>query len=689
MHDESADLDLLYGEQASALLRDLHVHAQLASSAFTDDFYDALMQREATQEILRRLDAAEFDHLRVQQARHLAMLASPSLEAEAHRKRALLVGRIHALVGVDMMWLTEAYSLYQKALHRLLERHPEFEPDKRQRIVQLVDRRLLFDLQAQSAGYRQVETELAQAASALQRRALAGGNLTDLYQGTLQALCSIDGLAAAFVGRLDARGRWEVEAYEGVSAPAYLAAAQTAQAPVLSATGDAQQTATLLAQAWRDGHVHIWDAAQASLQHACWTGVAASLGLRSCAVVPLVDDTGRSYALLSLHSRWPGFFGTGGRRAFLEQVQQMVGITVWRLAQPKVISYSRRNTYGAWLEAGRVRMYYQPIVELHGGTLSKVEALARLVDDDARMVGPAEFLPALGNDGLLRLFELGLDIAMADHRAWLELGLHVRVALNLPPQAVGDRRYHDVLFRALDGGGIAPRSLELEMLESGEAQAHGPRATLFEVLRERGVRVVQDDLGSGHSSLLRLDRMPFDEVNIDQALVREAARKDPQRAFAFILHLTQLSHSLNVSVTVEGLEDAGLVEAAAILGADRGQGYGIGKPMPAQRVPEWIRHYRHAVDPREPMTPWGALAGYLIWDRQLGSLRHWPDLIEDFVRAPCLVQRFLDAHAMRGSRLQRLLDVNHSLAVHPASARLYQRTRADVIRALRQLGAAG
>ncbi len=688
MSDPSADPEELYGAQAAELLRALHLRACEAADRFADEFYEALMQRDATQGILRRLDDAEFSRLRRQQARHLAELVSPQLGARQHRERALQVGRVHALVGVDMMWLTEAYGMYQKALHRLLASRPSADPALHPRILQIVDRRLLCDLQAQSAGYRQVDRELAQAVSRVQQRALQGRSLIDLHQGALRALCAIDGLAAAFVGRIDAQGRWEVEACEGPSAPAYLAAAQTSQAPLLQAAAGDAAGESMLALAWRSGQAQTCEVRAPDCGAHAWLALAAGLGLRSCAAVPLVDDNGRTHALLSLHSRWPGFFDAEGRRALLEQVQQILSMTASRLAHPRVVPYDRRGTYGAWLDAGRVRMLYQPIIELQSGALHKVEALARLLDEQGRMLAPGEFLPALGQDGLLRLFELGLVAAGADHRGWGETGLHLRVSLNLPPQAVGEPRYHETLFRVLESGGLPPQALELEILESGEGREHASREPFFERLRLLGVRIVQDDLGSGHSSLLRLDRMPFDEVKIDQGLVLEASRKDPQRAFAFILHLTQLAHALNVSVTVEGLEDPGLIEAAAILGADRGQGYAIARPMPAQDLPQWQRSYRHRVGLREPTTAWGALAGYLIWDRQLLALRHWPELIEDFVRAPCLVQRFLDAHGMRDSRLQRLLDLNHALAVHPASTRLYRRTRADIVQALRGLGAA-
>jgi len=71
----------------------------------------------------------------------------------------------------------------------------------------------------------------------------------------------------------------------------------------------------------------------------------------------------------------------------------------------------------------------------------------------------------------------------------------------------------------------------------------------------RRIRIAQDDLGSGHSSLLRMDRVPA-IVKIDQRLVRGALNR-PVRAREFIDHLTLLAQGFGAPVTVEGLEDIG------------------------------------------------------------------------------------------------------------------------------------
>src|SRR3546814_1457066 len=93
----------------------------------------------------------------------------------------------------------------------------------------------------------------------------------------------------------------------------------------------------------------------------------------------------------------------------------------------------------------------------------------------------------------------------------------------------------------------------------------------MQALKALGFRLVEDDLGAGYSSLIRLRQWPFDRVKIDQGIVRRVA-DDPLRSLQFIRQLIRLGHDLELEVVVEGLETPGLIEAALILGADFGQG---------------------------------------------------------------------------------------------------------------------
>jgi EAL domain-containing protein (putative c-di-GMP-specific phosphodiesterase class I) len=667
----------IYGATASHALQSLGEQTRARITDFVGSFYGSLMQFSDTQRILDRLTPESFKALQEKQAQHLTRLVDPNLEASEHRADAERLGRVHCLVGVDMLWLVESYGLYQQALHHLLQ---EGDAEHRPKTQRILDRRLLLDLEAQSAGYRQIDAELSMALANIQQQGNLPRSAIDLYRGAIKALCSIDGVVAAFIGRVGLQGVLEIEAFDGPQAKPYLSAMQEGVIPPIRIIERAE-TATEgpSAHAWLSGQIRTSESYARDPTLEPWKLVGNSLGFRSSAAIPLVDETGQTFALVNMYSRWPGFFSASGRHAFLEYAQQSLSLFAQRHAHGQVIPYQQRRLYSDLVKAEKVQMHYQPIIDLKTGRLIKVEALARLVDDMGQIISPGVFLPALGASGLLRLFEIGVERVCAAHRSWEQAGLDIRVSLNLPPQGVGDVRYHDALFATIERCGTDPAFIEIEILESAESQDTALRDRFFQNLQLCGIKVVQDDLGSGHSSLLRMDSMPFDGVKIDQGLVLRASQKAPQRALEFIYHLTHLAHALKIPVTVEGLEHRGLIEASAILGADLGQGYGIARPMPAEQLVDWHQAFKYDVNPQMPRTPLGAMAGYLLWDRQLGALNHWPDLIEDFIRAPCMVQKFIDVAGGDERALQQLLDKNHALAIQGNSGKLYQRTRQELI----------
>ncbi|MDE2481407.1 MAG: EAL domain-containing protein, partial [bacterium] len=404
---------------------------------------------------------------------------------------------------------------------------------------------------------------------------------------------------------------------------------------------------------------------------------------RAAAGVPLVDASGRTVALIMLYSAFPGFFATNRVGKFLGYLQQVLGRDVAMRIHAPVIPLQQRASYRALLREGRVAVLYQPVVDFRDGSPSKVEALARLLDENDELIAADAFIPALGEEDLFELTEVVLARAAHDCRALERDGIRTCVAVNIPAHALGETRYRDAVMRTLHEHGLPPDRLVLEVLETPldniEMTVHD---TIAAELRAAGVTIVQDDLGSAHSSLVRMDSYPFDGVKIDQTLVR-GARSKPQRALEFVLYLTRLAHALNIHVTVEGLEDAALVEAAAILGADRGQGYGIAMPMHVSELPAWFATYRYEVDVQSPRTALGALAGFLLWDLQLGELARWPNLAEQFVGADSLLERYARREAREDATLEQLVERARADARLGAQHDGYRATRSEIVRTLR------
>ena len=134
---------------------------------------------------------------------------------------------------------------------------------------------------------------------------------------------------------------------------------------------------------------------------------------------------------------------------------------------------------------------------------------------------------------------------------------------------------------------MSPRHLTLELLESQALEAAAVDEAIAR-LASAGVKLALDDLGAGFSNLKRIAELPFDVIKIDQNIVKDITR-DPIRTLSLIRTAVQIGHYLGREVVAEGLENAGIIEAACHLGCRLGQGYELARPMPAAALSEWIR----------------------------------------------------------------------------------------------------
>ena len=540
---------------------------------------------------------------------------------------------------------------------------------------------LTLDMQAQAESYRQLESAGAQALIELDQLILTADSLADLLAEAMHILGKQDGLLGGLIARPNTQGRMQVEIATAGPVQTYVEGINNGAAPLFSTSADDVAGRGPAGRAWRSGTIQWTDNYEGDATLSPWLTAGSQLGFRSNVSIPLVDEAGQSMAILSMYGAWPGYFSTPSRQAFVAHVQQVLSLAFMRFQGRRAVPYQERQTYRRLLDGRHIEMHYQPIIGLRDGQLRKVEALARLRGDDGQLIAPGKFLPAFGKVDLLGLFEQGLNKVCADLSGWRKAGLTTQVSINFPPQGLIDPAYQDILFRKMESSCLEPSALHLELLESQEIEDVAKRDRFIARLREMGIKLSQDDLGSGHSTLLRMDSFPFDEVKIDQGFVRTAFGK-PERGLEFIRHLTRLAHDLGTIVTIEGLEDDGLIEAASILGADAGQGYGIARPMPAADLPGWVEGYSFAVDPVYPRTPLGALAGYLLWDRQLEGLHRWPGLIEEFVASPCAVAKYIAAHQLEDSPLARLLAHNHDYALHGHQYPSYLATKHVLIKLL-------
>ena len=96
-----------------------------------------------------------------------------------------------------------------------------------------------------------------------------------------------------------------------------------------------------------------------------------------------------------------------------------------------------------------------------------------------------------------------------------------------------------------------------------------------------------DEFGTGFSSLAYLNRLPLDELKIDQSFIQSIGDPNKEKLVETILSVSQ---HMNLRVVAEGVETQQQVTYLA--GHASGvicQGYWFGKPAPAQ---QWLARWQ-------------------------------------------------------------------------------------------------
>jgi diguanylate cyclase (GGDEF)-like protein/PAS domain S-box-containing protein len=236
---------------------------------------------------------------------------------------------------------------------------------------------------------------------------------------------------------------------------------------------------------------------------------------------------------------------------------------------------------------GELRVLYQPQVDLHSGTVTGVEALARWQSASRGLVEPAGFIPVAEATGVIdAIDDWVIAQACGQLRAWDDAGLPaLRMAVNVSARRLTTGDLAVTLAAATRDAGVDPARLEIEV---PEAVAAGPdAATGIRDVRALGVHVAIDDFGTGSSSLSRLQDLPLDRLKIDASAVALLAAGAAAGSLADVV--IALGASLGLQVVAEGVEEPGQLAALRTLGCDAAQGHLFGSPVPAATVEELLR----------------------------------------------------------------------------------------------------
>jgi diguanylate cyclase (GGDEF)-like protein len=238
--------------------------------------------------------------------------------------------------------------------------------------------------------------------------------------------------------------------------------------------------------------------------------------------------------------------------------------------------------------SGALRPWFQPIVNVSNGEVVAIEAFVRWIHPDLGVLAPAAFLPVAEESGLLPgLWRVVLEDSvtlLSKLRSYPHLG-GLGVVLNLSTRQLGQPGLVVGLQAKLERHGLPASSFTLDIKMDTLMNLPLYRPVLNE-LRDLGVGLALDDVGSGALPIAQLREFPIDVLKIDRSLT--AAMSSGSTESGMVLGLVHVARAMNASLIAEGVERVGVLRQLEAAGVNLVQGHLICPALPFDELEQLL-----------------------------------------------------------------------------------------------------
>ena len=240
------------------------------------------------------------------------------------------------------------------------------------------------------------------------------------------------------------------------------------------------------------------------------------------------------------------------------------------------------------IDSNKLRVHYQPIVELASGHAIGFEALIRL-DDADRPMSPRELIMAAEDIGLITTigdWVLGQALADGVRLNPSETARPRYVSVNISARQLRQPDFVDTVRERVKATAADPSLLVLEITENLLVDGDDRAWAFLADLRRDGIRVAIDDYGTGYASLSYLRQPGIDVVKIDQSFLTDVTSP---RSRILLRAVTSLCAQLGLDQIAEGVHNATSRDVLLAVGCRYGQGFFYAPAMPIHEAIGWQR----------------------------------------------------------------------------------------------------
>lgn len=232
--------------------------------------------------------------------------------------------------------------------------------------------------------------------------------------------------------------------------------------------------------------------------------------------------------------------------------------------------------------ASEFELFYQPQFSLPDRRLVGAEALIRWHNAEHGYISPSVFIPVAERGGFIcKIGQWVFQQAIQQASIWNRNSqLPLKIGINLSPVQLDDDAFLDSLQALLSGANVQPNQFDIEVTENVMIRRMDETIAIFEQFRKQGFSISIDDFGSGYSSMIYLNRFPFDRLKIDKSLI-DTILTPGGSGLHIVKSIIDMSKTLGIQTIAEGVERDDQLELLIQLGCDQVQGYLLGRPVPA------------------------------------------------------------------------------------------------------------
>ncbi|HEX8768575.1 MAG TPA: EAL domain-containing protein, partial [Jatrophihabitans sp.] len=233
------------------------------------------------------------------------------------------------------------------------------------------------------------------------------------------------------------------------------------------------------------------------------------------------------------------------------------------------------------LSADELVMYGQPVLDLHSGQVVAVETLLRWNHPRRGVLGPGEFLDVAETSALMiPIGRRALRESCRMAASWADQlgGRAPDVHVNISGRQLETGSLTEDVLSALAEYGVPAERLVLELTETHMPLIVDSLRKDLSRLRDLGIRIAIDDLGTGYSSLTRITELPVDMLKIDLRFI--AGLGTDSGCTAVVAAILEIGKTLELAVVAEGVETAAQARLLAQYGCQTVQGYLYSRARP-------------------------------------------------------------------------------------------------------------